>query len=636
MKILHISVAAFGKAQGVELDFGTGVNVMQNANSFGKTTIANFIRAMLYGINYTRTKADKADDERVNDVDRFAPWGLAGKFGGSMTVEHNGEKWRIERFFGTTARQESLTVTNETTGREVPLTVSPGEFFLGLTDESYDRSTYYPQEFVQFTSNENIDGKLANLVDSADYDEVQDRLLVYRRQKRAGRGVGGTIAALDNEIFSLQRQLNDALKADEEMQRTAEQRTATEEQIRQLNARKCDVKQRLDDVKRQIVLATPTEEQQAAQKRVADAELNMAKYPSTLADDRKRATELLDKIKVTDRHPNVQKSAFKPKWWLVALAAVLIAGGAALCFAGQIPLLICGGIAVVCGAAILVVGLLAGRGKDVETLQSTEWDELVTDYMRIVGRYVDVTGKDLDGAAELFWNYCIARDRDMQILKTLKELTPAVPQADITRLTARENALETELESVGREIDQRTRQLGNLDGYAAAQSAKVADKAEIEDKILDARAAKADEEQKYDTAERVSQLLVAAKENLSGSYLPKLRARVTELVDYVTGGSYEVTLDRNFAVRLRENGQTNRMTSYSRGIREITLLCFRIALSELLYDGAVPLLIVDDAFVNFDDDNFARATRLLADLSAKCGTQVIYFTCHSRLGALEG
>ena len=153
----------------------------------------------------------------------------------------------------------------------------------------------------------------------------------------------------------------------------------------------------------------------------------------------------------------------------------------------------------------------------------------------------------------------------------------------------------------------------------------MADKAEIEDKILDARAAKADEEQKYDTAERVSQLLVAAKENLSGSYLPKLRARVTELVDYVTGGSYEVTLDRNFAVRLRENG-----------IREITLLCFRIALSELLYDGAVPLLIVDDAFVNFDDDNFARATRLLADLSAKCGTQVIYFTCHSRLGALEG
>ena len=57
MKILHISVAAFGKAHGVELDFGTGVNVMQNANSFGKTTIANFIRAMLYGINYTRTNA---------------------------------------------------------------------------------------------------------------------------------------------------------------------------------------------------------------------------------------------------------------------------------------------------------------------------------------------------------------------------------------------------------------------------------------------------------------------------------------------------------------------------------------------------------------------------------------------------
>lgn len=627
MKIVNVSVVAFGKLQSVNLSFNSGVNVLQNKNAFGKTTFAAFVRAMLYGLNYSYTKEG---DERVNDVTRYCPWGFGGKFGGSMTVEHNGATYRIERFFGGTARAEVLSVTNESTGAAVDVSGGVGEYFLGLTADSYDRSTYFPQEAVELATNENLDGRLANLVDSADYDKVQEKLLAYRRQKRAGRGVGGTIAQLDNEIFDLQRKLHEAELAENTQARNAEQYSANEAQLQQLNARKCGIQRQLEEVKRNIVLNSPTEEQLAAKQRLMDAKLALTKYPQDLVADRQRVVALGDRIAQTPRHPNVQKAS--PKWWLVVLAAVLILGGAGLCFAGKIPLLIGGGILVVVGAALLAVALLSARNKGVETLQSTEWDELVTDYMRIVGKYVDVAGKDYEEAARLFWQYFADYERDCRVYQTVESLTPSMPNGDVAALNARERELTSKLAAVTSEIQRIYRMQGSLEN--AVQNAQVADRAEIEDKILNAQQAKAVEEQKFATAERVSALLTQAKENLSGGYLPKLKTRVSQLVDFVTNGQYEVSLDGKFAIRIRENGQTKQLSCFSRGVREIVLLCFRVALSELLYDGAVPLVVVDDAFVNYDEDNFVRATALLKELATKCGTQVIYFTCHNRLGAL--
>lgn len=627
MKIVNVSVVAFGKLQSVNLSFNSGVNVLQNKNAFGKTTFAAFVRAMLYGLNYSYTKEG---DERVNDVTRYCPWGFGGKFGGSMTVEHNGATYRIERFFGGTARAEVLSVTNESTGAAVDVSGGVGEYFLGLTADSYDRSTYFPQEAVELATNENLDGRLANLVDSADYDKVQEKLLAYRRQKRAGRGVGGTIAQLDNEIFDLQRKLHEAELAENTQARNAEQHAANEAQLQQLNARKCDIQRQLEEVKRNIVLNSPTEEQLAAKQRLMDAKLALTKYPQDLVADRQRVVALGDRIAQTPRHPNVQKAS--PKWWLVVLAAVLILGGAGLCFAGEIPLLIGGGILVVVGAALLAVALLSARNKGVETLQSTEWDELVTDYMRIVGKYVDVAGKDYEEAARLFWQYFADYERDCRVYQTVESLTPSMPNGDIAALNARERELTSQLAAVTSEIQRIYRMQGSLEN--AVQNAQVADRAEIEDKILNAQQAKVVEEQKFATAERVSALLTQAKENLSGGYLPKLKTRVSQLVDFVTNGQYEVSLDGKFAIRIRENGQTKQLSCFSRGVREIVLLCFRVALSELLHDGAVPLVVVDDAFVNYDEDNFVRATALLKELATKCGTQVIYFTCHNRLGAL--
>ena len=52
----------------------------------------------------------------------------------------------------------------------------------------------------------------------------------------------------------------------------------------------------------------------------------------------------------------------------------------------------------------------------------------------------------------------------------------------------------------------------------------------------------------------------------------------------------------------------------------------RFALVDAMYPGEKPFLILDDPFVNLDDEKLARGRRLLAVLSQDY--QVIYFTCH--------
>lgn len=112
MKLVSANVVAFGKLRGVNVSFDRGLNVFRQINAYGKTTLCNFIRAMLYGFKYNRVGG-------VTDASHFQPWGGNERFGGSLTVEHNGEIFRIERFFGTTQKQETLRVFNEKTGREV-------------------------------------------------------------------------------------------------------------------------------------------------------------------------------------------------------------------------------------------------------------------------------------------------------------------------------------------------------------------------------------------------------------------------------------------------------------------------------------------------------------------------------------
>ena len=80
----------------------------------------------------------------------------------------------------------------------------------------------------------------------------------------------------------------------------------------------------------------------------------------------------------------------------------------------------------------------------------------------------------------------------------------------------------------------------------------------------------------------------------------------------------------------RTSGAEITVDQMSEGTRDQLYLALRLAAIEQQLDRSEPLpLIVDDLFVNFDDDRAAAGFKILAELAKK--TQVIFFTHHRHL-----
>ena len=105
MKLLECHVDNFGRLSNFDYQFSDGLTVIQEPNGFGKSTLAAFIKAMLYGFPRTAGR-NIASNERK----KYLPW-QGGTYGGSLDFEFEGISYRVWRTFGKTAATDFLSVT---------------------------------------------------------------------------------------------------------------------------------------------------------------------------------------------------------------------------------------------------------------------------------------------------------------------------------------------------------------------------------------------------------------------------------------------------------------------------------------------------------------------------------------------
>lgn len=628
MKLISAEVSSFGKLKNFRYEFNCGLNVIRNVNGFGKTTFAAFIRSMLYGFTYKTAKG-------VTDAAKYAPWDGAGLYGGSIVVSHCGETYRIERFFGKTAKAEKTALFNETTKKPVDVASflgdcrSFGEKFLGLTAESYDRSAYFPQEAVELSSNDNFDTRLANLVENGadDYNSVQKNLKDYQRSLKYFSGRGGIICESEDKIDKLNREL---LKADEEESR----KENIEKTLLRLNAesedllrKRKELEAQREKLRKEQLKVQPTEEEKRIREKISEIETDLAKTPD-FDNDNLECEKLNDRIKNLNDDVRPIKN---PHYPLLGASVACICSGVIfavlMCMLASAYWSIGVGLAVVAAGGVGVY--FAVKRKGLQTLQSGEKDSLISEYYKIASKYFYCYDSSFDQVKRKFWDeYKTYRDKKayLQNIKTKvasSDTKNDVYDSRVEELTSQIGTISARLTSIATENGSLSKELEHIS----------IDKASILDGIISAKEELKKAKFRLEVARETSRLLAVAKDNLSTSYLPKLCRRCDELLKEISSLGYETVIDREFNVLIRENGITKPVADFSRGIREIIFLCFRIALSELLYDKEIPFLIIDDAFVNYDENNFQRAAALVKKLSAR--TQVVYFTCHSRLGELK-
>lgn len=206
MKLISCYIENFGGLSGYSLDFNDGLTVIQEDNGFGKTTFAEFLRAMFYGFPRAGKTLDK------NTRKRYAPW-QGGRFGGNLTFEHGGKRYRIERSFGEVPRSDTFALYDADTQRKsTDFSSDIGLELFRLDAESFERSTYMPQlhETGPLTT-DSIQAKLSDLVEDTNDINNYDKAIAALRAKRSAlqpyRGSGGSIAQAQRNVSALQAEL---------------------------------------------------------------------------------------------------------------------------------------------------------------------------------------------------------------------------------------------------------------------------------------------------------------------------------------------------------------------------------------------------------------------------------------------
>ena len=248
MKLISLYIENFGCLHQYDLEFRDGLTVIREPNGFGKTTLAEFIRAMFYGFPRAAKTLDK------NKRKKYIPWS-GGKCGGHLTFEYEGTLYRIERSFGATPRGDSFNLIDLTTNKKSDrFSEDIGVELFQLDADSFERSTYMPQlHDLGSLSTDSIRAKLGDLVEDTNDVGNFDKAVAALKNKRSTfipyRGSGGTVAQARSQVSRYQEELD-------RTERKRETLAAVQVEIAGLNGQLEENERELAAVRAQITRAS--------------------------------------------------------------------------------------------------------------------------------------------------------------------------------------------------------------------------------------------------------------------------------------------------------------------------------------------------------------------------------------------
>ncbi|MBQ9785731.1 MAG: AAA family ATPase [Clostridia bacterium] len=240
MRLLRLHVENFGTLHDFDLNLDAGLNVLHEENGWGKSTLAVFIKAMLYGMPAT-TKRSLDENERK----KYLPW-QGGAYGGSLEFSCAAGEFRIERFFGSKEAEDSFALYDLATKMESrAFGADVGRALFGIDEDSFERTFYLSQRTLTAKAdNSSITARLGSLLDAVDDIDTYDGAIasLEKRQKyyvvRGGRG----------RVAELEKELSDARTELEALRRMRETVDEKEAQAAALGVQIAEASQKLKDV----------------------------------------------------------------------------------------------------------------------------------------------------------------------------------------------------------------------------------------------------------------------------------------------------------------------------------------------------------------------------------------------------
>lgn len=730
MRILSCYIVGFGKLVNKKIEL-KDLTVIKQENGWGKTTFADFIRCMFFGLDGGR-KREIAGNDRV----KYRPWSNA-TFGGALTFAYGEKIYRVERTFGQTPAQDFARVLdgNQMLCYEFGEKAERlGEVLFGMDGDSYRRSLYVPQGEIETGElPDGIKAKLLSLLsangekggaralerlDAADkalrakrkpakgkLDEIDERLTEIQRLKAEKEGyalsaktaweaVENASAAIRDAEENIQR-LAAAIEAEQKREALETNRRVYEEMRAQYTHASAELarlkaffgendptsvntdglqvavdefyslKTQLDASAESNALAQAQRAEKEALLAQIDAKEQVVKtYEEVLRKSDTTGAGTRRKEKGKKIYPPHRKST---KWILLISLTLALLGAAFVGTKWQL------------GAALLGlggVGLLAMFFRVLPKSEKQALSEstvLQADYEKYEPLYQaaladlqalqaklatypqenQTDGEQAQKAArmqalekgirEFLSNFRFDEIYDYRAaLEALKQGAEAYKKH---ALTVQEYAKKAEALSFDdRDLPAFAQDLGELKAKLTAETQRKEENLSLRSrKLTEAEAAeeradfsvllgeeerlteeKARLEKRHLAIVRAKEILRRAQENLASRYLNGVESGCAQYLAELSVGMV-TRFAADGRVRVEENGLQRELDYYSVGSRELVDFCTRIALADALFEKEKPTLILDDPFVNFDDEKTERAKAFVKKLSQKY--QIVYLTC---------
>ncbi|WP_415975467.1 ATP-binding protein [Eubacterium ramulus] len=591
MIIREANIGKFGKLENQKYQFAPQINVIYGANESGKSTLMQFLKAMLFGLEKTRVR------KTLDTYNRYEPWDTPAYFYGSMMFETGQQQFLLERNFY--YKEKRARLVNIRDGEELSVEYGDLDMLLGnVSAAAYENTCCIGQEQLLPGRELGVllEDERSNLAQTGSGDFQLSKALQELEQKR--KNAEKTRKELEQQRLSHIHQLEvnqqvlerdiAGLKAQQEKQST--QQGTVQEQVRALQ-------QQMEPV--QTAYQTVCRREQELKSAVAQEQLE---WEQVEREQWKREQFRREQEKTNALQQKSGKNAGFSPLLLIGVAGLILAPVLRSAMDGFQK--IAPALNIIC-----IILILAG---------------LVSAYRRNRAK------KETDAAQNHRGQDDRANGRaDLQSVE--RERRKAALDQKLQRVCQQKSTLEEQLQKLKDQKKSLQLQAARQEGSGDQLQSQIQEKevelenlteqvAELQQETLDEQHAREDRDALELAAETMSRLAARMSKALEHT----LDKEMSGILAQITGNVHEqLQVTDGQGIVLAEQLQKRTPEAYSQGTMQQAYFSYRMAAGHMLMKEEPLPFLLDETFANYDEERLRQTLRWLAEQE----NQIFLFTC---------
>ena len=602
MIIREANIGKFGKLENQKYQFAPQINVIYGANESGKSTLMQFLKAMLFGLEKTRVR------KTLDTYNRYEPWDTPAYFYGSMMFETGQQQFLLERNFY--YKEKRVRLVNIRDGEELSVEYGDLDMLLGnVSAAAYENTCCIGQEQLLPGRELGVllEDERSNLAQTGSGDFQLSKALQELEQKR--KNAEKTRKELEQQRLSHIHQLEvnqqvlerdiAGLKAQQEKQST--QQGTVQERVRALQ-------QQMEPV--QTAYQTVCRREQELKSAVAQEQL---KWEQAEREQWKREQFRREQEEAEALQQKSGKNAGFSPLLLIGVAGLILAPVLRSAMDGFQK--IAPALNIIC-IILILAGLVSAYRKSREKKTADSGQKHRQSVNDSVQNHREQDSRANDRA-------------NLQSVE--REGRKAALDQQLQRVCQQKSVLEEQLQQLKDQKKSLQLQAARQEGSGDQLQSQIQEKevelenlteqvAELQQETLEEQHAREDRDALELAAETMSRLAARMSKTLEHT----LDKEMSEILAQITGNVHEqLQVTDGQGIVLAEQLQKRTPEAYSQGTMQQAYFSYRMAAGHMLMKEEPLPFLLDETFANYDEERLRQTLRWLAEQE----NQIFLFTC---------